>query len=339
MIKRNNQKKNRFNRPAWVDMFAKTRVAAKTSDGRDWHTDIPNVKLSRAFVVVLILHVVAVGGILAFEMFKPKDSAADIAQMEEGEPTPQPEPAPAVETARPTPPPAVLREQRNEGYERYIVQANDQISSIADRFQISRAALLAANRIDEMHPLVKGRILRVPRSLIPPSFRSDTVAVSAADPVADRHPATTDDLPSAAGHVPAPPADLEPSAADGLASDTLAPFAPERPAPAVANDGFRPLSEMPGGDENARPRIVAPRAEAVTPPTSSRPRVVRGLPAGTAPTPAPAATSGSVTHKIAPGDNLYQISRKHGVSVDALLAANPGADPRSLRIGQEIRIP
>ena len=58
-----------------MDMYAKTqKVDARMGNSRDWNTDVPNIKLSRAFVVVLILHVVAVGGILAFEMFKTEPS-------------------------------------------------------------------------------------------------------------------------------------------------------------------------------------------------------------------------------------------------------------------------
>lgn len=44
-------------------------------------------------------------------------------------------------------------------------------------------------------------------------------------------------------------------------------------------------------------------------------------------------------HEIAQGDTLLAIAIRYGVQVDAILAANPGIDPRILSIGTEIVIP
>lgn len=45
------------------------------------------------------------------------------------------------------------------------------------------------------------------------------------------------------------------------------------------------------------------------------------------------------TYVVKAGDSPYSIARKHGVKVEALMAANPGLDPRKLRIGQTLRMP
>jgi LysM repeat protein len=45
------------------------------------------------------------------------------------------------------------------------------------------------------------------------------------------------------------------------------------------------------------------------------------------------------TYTIQAGDTFQRIAREHNVSVQALLDANPDADPRRLRIGTEIIIP
>lgn len=52
-------------------------------------------------------------------------------------------------------------------------------------------------------------------------------------------------------------------------------------------------------------------------------------------------SSGSAagTYKIKSGDTLGKIASEKGVSLNALMDANPDADPRRLRIGQEINIP
>lgn len=53
-------------------------------------------------------------------------------------------------------------------------------------------------------------------------------------------------------------------------------------------------------------------------------------------------SSGSASasvYTIRSGDTFGKIAAEKGVSLDALLDANPDADPRRLRIGQEINIP
>ena len=45
------------------------------------------------------------------------------------------------------------------------------------------------------------------------------------------------------------------------------------------------------------------------------------------------------THIIKAGETAILIARKYGVKSDALLAANPGVDPKRLRVGQSLVIP
>ncbi|MDR3457507.1 MAG: LysM peptidoglycan-binding domain-containing protein [Verrucomicrobiae bacterium] len=45
------------------------------------------------------------------------------------------------------------------------------------------------------------------------------------------------------------------------------------------------------------------------------------------------------THVVAWGETLASIARKHGVSLTALQAANPGVSPRKLRVGQTLNLP
>ncbi len=44
------------------------------------------------------------------------------------------------------------------------------------------------------------------------------------------------------------------------------------------------------------------------------------------------------THTVASGDTFFKISRKYGVSVDELIAANPAVNHNALRIGQKVKI-
>ncbi len=53
-------------------------------------------------------------------------------------------------------------------------------------------------------------------------------------------------------------------------------------------------------------------------------------------TPTPAK---SQTHTIKSGDTPAAVARKYGISLNALMSANPGLDPKKLRIGQVIKVP
>lgn len=62
-------------------------------------------------------------------------------------------------------------------------------------------------------------------------------------------------------------------------------------------------------------------------------------PSTTATTPsAPSAPSGA-THTVQKGDTFYSIARKHGITTEALSAANPGVKPTALQNGQSLQLP
>ncbi len=48
---------------------------------------------------------------------------------------------------------------------------------------------------------------------------------------------------------------------------------------------------------------------------------------------------GGFLHQIRSGDTLYALASRFGITVDAILRANPGTDPASLRVGQLLCIP
>src|SRR5260221_2641918 len=70
------------------------RAAAPRAAGRysedEYLIEEPNVKLSRAFVVVLLLHVVAVGGIFAFSALKDRQKANGLPKAEGTKQKPNP---------------------------------------------------------------------------------------------------------------------------------------------------------------------------------------------------------------------------------------------------------
>jgi murein DD-endopeptidase MepM/ murein hydrolase activator NlpD len=49
--------------------------------------------------------------------------------------------------------------------------------------------------------------------------------------------------------------------------------------------------------------------------------------------------SHSATHLVAPGETVYRLAIRYGVSTDSLMAANSLSDPHDLRVGQMLIIP
>jgi LysM repeat protein len=53
----------------------------------------------------------------------------------------------------------------------------------------------------------------------------------------------------------------------------------------------------------------------------------------------PLASAEALSFPVSPGDTLWSIARRFDVSVESLVAANPGVDPLRLRQGQALRVP
>ncbi|MEO7931613.1 MAG: LysM peptidoglycan-binding domain-containing protein [Chthoniobacterales bacterium] len=121
-------------------MNATTRRATMPI-AEDYDIDEPNVKLSKAFFVVMLLHVVAVGGIFAFSSLKKN--------------TPAPMDTPLVESpAKGSDLPADSRI--------YTIKANDNLGSIASTFGLTRNDLETANHLTESSSIKMGDKLIIP---------------------------------------------------------------------------------------------------------------------------------------------------------------------------------
>lgn len=151
-----------------------TRLAANVTEEQDWYLDTPDVRLTRIFMVVILLHLIAVGGIFAFKMVDKASATSSVkisAALQE--------PVAAVQTARETaaavppvqaipstevsarqPVPAPLRPDPSKP--QYRVQAGDTLPEIAKRLGVSPEALRAKNAIMSDHELYAGRYLDIP---------------------------------------------------------------------------------------------------------------------------------------------------------------------------------
>jgi LysM repeat protein len=149
----------------------------------------PNMKLSRALLIVLVLHVVAVAGIIAFNTIKtrqgpPPPMLAENATAKTEPAAPAKSDIPAVVASTRTdeakvlkaPPKAVAKEERKsdltkatekapakaDASKTYVVAKGDTPVSIARKLKVPYDDLMAANHIDDPHKLQIGQKLIVP---------------------------------------------------------------------------------------------------------------------------------------------------------------------------------
>lgn len=137
----------------------------------------PNMKLSRALLIVLVLHVVAVAGIIAFNTIKSRQShlpstsirpesaqaepvaataSAPVAKGEEAKP------APAAVKAEPVVAKALPVNDVPDG-KVYTVVKGDNPVSIARKLKVSESELLRINHIEDPRKLQIGQKLIIPQ--------------------------------------------------------------------------------------------------------------------------------------------------------------------------------
>jgi LysM repeat protein len=181
-------------KPLKVTPRKRLRTAAQRSAAKYAEEDYsaePNVKLSRAFVVVLLLHIVAVGGIFAFSALKDRQSGSTAGKTEAANQKVTGAPAKtAKETGtadKPvgkTVPTDVQKlvdtshgsgangtktqnssspaEAGGESAKVYMVQKGDSPAGIAKKFKVSYADLLRTNNIEDPKKLQIGQKLVIP---------------------------------------------------------------------------------------------------------------------------------------------------------------------------------
>jgi LysM repeat protein len=170
---------------------ATARRASAASAGMDFG-DIPepNMKLSRALLIVLLLHVVAVSGIIAFNAVKTRESSfvpaaspnpEDNVANATGSPVhadvvkpraavPQKEIAPRND---PKPSHSASKDEHaktpSSSGKTYVVKKGDNPVTIAKRLKISYDDLIALNHIEDPHKLRIGQKLLIPEATKPKS--------------------------------------------------------------------------------------------------------------------------------------------------------------------------
>ncbi len=161
----------------------------------------PNMKLSRALLIVLVLHVVAVAGIIAFNSIKTRQgplpparssaSSANNSKTADGQTakaalsTPVPlsatplatrdeaKAAHAVTRIQAKDERKAERAKAADSGKTYVVAKGENPVSIAKKLKVSYDALLAINHIDDPHKLQIGQKLLIPARTPKPAKKTD----------------------------------------------------------------------------------------------------------------------------------------------------------------------
>ena len=165
-------------------LAATARRAAAASGGIDFG-DIPepNMKLSRALLIVLLLHVVAVSGIIAFNAIKTRETSfvpatstdteknmaetaatpvhADVAKARAVAPQKQSVPGNDAKPSRSVAKEEHARTPPSSG-KTYIVKKGDKPVTIAKKLNVAYDDLIALNHIEDPHKLQIGQKLLIP---------------------------------------------------------------------------------------------------------------------------------------------------------------------------------
>lgn len=145
----------------------------------------PNMKLSHAFVVVLVLHVIAVAGVFAFNTIKTKQDAVLAATKPDAIPAPE---AGVVEEAaaiasNPAPAPAAApTAPAQTGPRKHVMMAGETLTKIAAKYNVTVAALQAVNNIEDPTKLRIGTSLTIPEPGTEPAPEPAPAVASAPNP-------------------------------------------------------------------------------------------------------------------------------------------------------------
>lgn len=173
---------------------AKQRARAATAPAREEDYDYgeePNMRFSHALIVVLILHLIAVGGVFAFNWMKAnqgKEVRTSAVATAAGE-----EVAPVV-TTKDSAPGGDTKATAGWGGRTHTVAAGDTLTRVAANYGVTIAAIEKVNGINDYSMIRVGQVLKIPpRTPAPTTAKTEApasqpVARSASSPSAASTP-------------------------------------------------------------------------------------------------------------------------------------------------------
>jgi LysM repeat protein len=154
----------------------KHRVALVTDEG-EWNQHEPNTGMARIFVVMLLIHVVLIGGIIVYDFMGEEESPAQtITQAARAQTSSSGLPQASQE---------VINAQANavanpdNDTEQYTVASGDSIRSIAEKHSTTEEKIIEMNRLDKGIQIEPGTLLNVPKQVVPSAVPVDTATALA----------------------------------------------------------------------------------------------------------------------------------------------------------------
>jgi LysM repeat protein len=237
-------------------------------------------------------------------------------------PTPTAELPPTQPLPTPTPSPL----DGLPGRVLHIVAPGDSVSGLALRYNTRVEAIIALNNLNSVGLIIVGQQLTIP---VPGTPTPTPSQIPTAFPTLR------------VGTLPPPTAPVLTSRLDGPTVNGIGTYImqPGDTLAAVAKRYNVTVEELARLNGIVNPdRVVIGQVLAVPGPGNNRP-------GGTiAPTiiptsAAPAAGTRPATHTVAPGENLFRISLRYGITMDALMRANGILNPNLIFVGQVLRLP
>lgn len=342
----------------------KHRVAMVNEEA-EWNQHEPNSGMARMFFVMLLIHVVVIGGIIVYDWLNGEEAPVSTALSTGPSTTPSALPPPAVNAAD------AAAQVPIEDCATYEWKTGDSLDSVAAKLGVDREVLIKMNMLDKGTQLENNSIIRYPRKPVVRAVGVGVAGVNGGLPVAAPEapsssiaaaeapmaltvpgeqtfsfsPTIVDELAPAPGDTAqdAPPPAVTKEATGMPAAKAEAPKAiaeaPPAPAPVVKKETPKVQDAPPAKPEpKPAPKVAAKTEEDVpkaipvkryTPPAAVEKPAAKSTP--------PAARA--KTYTVKPGETLYGIASRHGISVKALQAANRITKPESLRDGMKLVIP
>lgn len=330
--------------------------ASLASHEEDWDPDQPQIRMSRAFAVMLILHLVAVGGLFAFHVFGKDDQNAEQLATRQAHanattPTAPPralpvEPVPPAAPNTPgvpagtTPPRAEVVSEGTpvdpSGNQIHTMLAGESKSLIAAKYGVSVRDLEQAN------PGVD--VGKAGAKVVIPSPHQQRVI--GATPAEGNHGNAPVAVIAATGGDE--PGAREFAMKDGAENpyqnfDHEAAAPKEAPIPSSRSSqvSAKPVeskssrnNEKPSTRPSDKPAVSRTARNDDDEDRPAKPKTQQSSP-GSKPKSAPA---GSRTHVVKSGDTVYNISRRYGMTPAEVMKANGISDPSKLQLGQVLKI-
>jgi LysM repeat protein len=291
------------------------RLPSTLTEEGQWPTgEPPQVKTRGMFWAMLALHVLGVGGIIAFHFMgrdEAKDTArrkaeaakaAELAQAAKR----QPPAAAATPGAVPVAPVASATRKLPEGFRSHIIKLDESWASIAEHNGLSEADLKSANP-SAMFAIGLEIFIPPPRNIITPQPDTTTSRIAENKRDSIHYPDNSKAERIRYAVNPEGQAGPPPTAEEARASQP-----PPQESAATQN------SQKPPAKSDARK--VTPMGRTVKTTGAGEASVVR-------------------YHTVANGETLYSIARKYKSSVGQIQGANAGLNADKLRPGMRLKIP